>query len=259
MTAISIIIPTLNESSVIADTLQPLQSMRTRGQEIILVDGGSDDATPDLARPYVDKIMNTSSLPRIPAPANLVRPCTSSLPRIPAPANLVRPCTSSGRARQMNQGALNATGNYLWFLHADTQVPDNADQLILRALDDGKSQWGYFDVRLSGKHPLLRMVETSMNLRTRLTGIATGDQGIFITKETFLKLGGFANIPLMEDIELCRRLKKHHRPTHLHTKLITSSRRWEENGILKTISLMWRLRLAYTLGADPHKLAALYR
>lgn len=226
MTAsISIIIPALNESSIILDTLQPLQPMRARGHEIILVDGGSNDATLELAQPYVDKVISTSP----------------------------------GRAIQMNEGALNTTRKILWFLHADTCAPDNADQLILHALNDRKAPWGYFDVQLSGKHPLLRMVETSMNLRTRLTGIATGDQGIFITKENFFNANAFANIPLMEDIELSRCLKKYHRPVRIHSKLITSSRRWEKNGILKTILLMWRLRLAYALGADPDKLAALYR
>lgn len=226
MTAsISIIIPTLNESAVIVDSLQPLQPMRKRGHEIILVDGGSCDDTVKLAQPYVDKIITTPP----------------------------------GRAIQMNEGALNTTRNILWFLHADTAAPDTADLLILHALNDRNTPWGCFDVQLSGKHPLLRMVETSMNLRTRLTGIATGDQGIFIAKETFFNANGFADIPLMEDIELSRRLKRYHKPAHLHPKLITSSRRWEENGILKTIFLMWRLRLAFALGADPHKLVVLYR
>jgi len=223
--SISIIIPTLNESSIIVDTLRSLQPMRARGHEIILVDGGSGDDTIKLAQPYVDKTISTSP----------------------------------GRARQMNKGALNATKKFLWFLHADTCVPEDVDQLIVHALNDDKAPWGYFDVRLSGKHLLLRVVEKSMNLRTRLTGIATGDQGIFITKENFFNANGFADIPLMEDIELSRRLKKYRKPVRLYPKIITSSRRWEKNGILKTIFLMWRLRLAYALGADPQKLAILYR
>ena len=223
--SISIIIPTLNESSVIIDTLQPLQPMRARGHEIILVDGGSSDDTVKQAQPFADKIISTSP----------------------------------GRARQMNEGALNTTKNFLWFLHADTYVLENADQLIIHALNDCKVPWGYFDVRLSGKHPLFRIVEKSMNLRTRLTGIVTGDQGIFITKENFLNANGFADIPLMEDIEFSHRLKKYRKPARLSSALITSSRRWEKHGILRTIFLMWRLRLAYALGADPHKLAALYR
>lgn len=222
---ISVIMPVLNEASGVTETLRPLQVMRQRGQEIILVDGGSTDDTCKLAAPLVDSMIRA--------------------PR--------------GRARQMNAGAARATGDILWFLHADTQAPEDVDQWIQQAVHARKAAWGYCGVHLSGNQPLLRIVETSMNIRTRLTSIVTGDMGLFVTKALFQRVGGFANMPLMEDIELSKRLKQHSRPARLPVRLETSSRRWEENGILKTILLMWRLRFAWALGADPRKLAELYR
>ena len=221
---ISIIVPTLNEADNIVSTLDGLKPFRKDGNEVIVVDGGSKDETVRLGTSLVDK--NIKSTP--------------------------------GRAQQMNVGAKQASGDILWFLHADTLVPDNAVQQIQHALENNKYQWGRFDIRLSGKQLQLRIVESLMNLRSRITGIATGDQGIFVRREVFESIGGFANIPLMEDLDISKRLKKHSRPYCLDTKLITSSRRWEENGILRTIFLMWRLRLAYTLGVKPEKLVNHY-
>ena len=223
MNRVSIIVPTFNEADNIVATLLPLQTLRQQGHEIIIADGGSDDATLELASPLADQILNA--------------------PR--------------GRARQMNAGAQQASGEVLLFLHADTQLPENFMALINTALQT--KQWGRFDVRLTGKQPLLRVVESMMNWRSRISGIATGDQAIFVKRELFENIGGYADIPLMEDIDLSKRLKRQGRPFFINTPLITSSRRWEQHGIFKTILLMWRLRLAYFFGAKPEQLARLYR
>ncbi len=163
-----------------------------------------------------------------------------------------------GRAAQMNRGAAIAHGEILLFLHVDTRLPPNADRLITAALDGAGHRWGRFDVRLSGHHPLLRIVEGLMNLRSRLSGISTGDQAIFVRRADFESVGGFPDIALMEDIALSRRLKRLARPCCLRQRLVTSSRRWEANGIVRTIALMWWLRLAYFLGADPARLRKRY-
>jgi rSAM/selenodomain-associated transferase 2 len=220
---LSIVIPALNEAEHIRDTLQPLQSLRARGHEVILVDGGSDDDTPRAAAALVDRCLT-------------------------APA---------GRARQMNAGVVSASGDILWFLHADTRVAPASDRIILTACGQTDC-WGRFDVRLSGRQPRLRLVERLMNLRSRLTGIATGDQGMFVTRELFERVGGFPDIPLMEDIELSKRLRAVRRPLCLRQQVLTSSRRWEEQGIVRTIGLMWALRLAYFLGVPAERLAVRY-
>jgi rSAM/selenodomain-associated transferase 2 len=222
---ISVVIPALNEAGTLPDTLRALQPMRRRGHEVIVVDGGSNDATRALAVPLADKVIGA--------------------PR--------------GRARQMNAGAAQARGDVLWFLHADTVPVPEADESVLEMLAKSPRSWGRFAVRLSGGHRLLRLVEGMMNLRSCLTGIATGDQGIFVRRAVFDAVAGFADIPLMEDIALCRRLRRHSRPICIRRMLVTSSRRWEERGVIKTVITMWWLRLAYFLGADPRRLAAWYR
>ncbi|MDG4597837.1 MAG: TIGR04283 family arsenosugar biosynthesis glycosyltransferase [Candidatus Contendobacter sp.] len=224
MLRITIILPALNEEARIAACLTLLQPLREQDCELIVVDGGSDDRTVALAEPLADRII----------------------------------AGSRGRAAQMNAGAGQTRGDILWFLHTDSRPPPNAANLIRAALARPTQQWGRFDVRLSGHHPLLRVVETLMNARSRLTGIATGDQGIFARRETFERVGGYPPIALMEDIAFSRLLKRHGRPVCLRQRLTTSSRRWESNGILRTILLMWRLRLAYFLGADPDRLARIY-
>lgn len=222
---ISIIVPTLDEAAVMAETLAMLAPLRNRGHEVIVVDGGSHDATRSLAEPSVDMLLESPA----------------------------------GRALQMNTGARRARHGILWFLHADTRIPSDADRVIRQALASGRC-WGRFDVRLSGSQPLLRVVERMMNLRSRWSGIATGDQGLFMSREAFDAVGGFPEIPLMEDIAISRLLKHRvGRPACPRTRLLTSSRRWEDRGILRTIGLMWRLRLAYFLGADPADLARRYR
>ena len=223
MHGLSVIIPVLNEQATIVDTLLCLQALRERGNEVIVVDGGSRDATRSLATAYADTV-------------------------ITAP---------KGRGTQLNQGAAQAQGHALLFLHADTRAPRDVDCRILQALAGGCG-WGRFDVSLSGRHPLLRVVERLMNLRSRWTGIATGDQGIFVSSELFHRLGGFPEQPLMEDIAFSRELKKVTRPHCLRTRLITSSRRWEQQGIVATILRMWTLRLAYYLGVPAGTLARRY-
>ncbi|KAF0191043.1 MAG: family 2 glycosyl transferase [Gammaproteobacteria bacterium] len=222
---ITVIMPCLNEAGIVEQSLSRVQGLRARGHEVILVDGGSSDQTIELARPLVDRIITT--------------------PR--------------GRAVQMNAGASVADGDVLLFLHADTRLPAAADLLLTTALANTGRRWGRFDVRLSGSRPALRVVGFFMNWRSRLTGIATGDQAMFMTRKLFDAAGGFPDIPLMEDITLSRTLKRHSAPALIHTKVITSSRRWEQRGVLRTILMMWRLRLAYFFGASPQQLARLYQ
>nr|VFK67074.1 MAG: transferase 2, rSAM/selenodomain-associated [Candidatus Kentron sp. UNK]VFK72498.1 MAG: transferase 2, rSAM/selenodomain-associated [Candidatus Kentron sp. UNK] len=224
---LSIIIPTRDEASGIVATLLPLQGMRERGGEVIVVDGENRDDTIERATPLADRVL------------------------------MAKP----GRARQMNAGAETARGEVLWFLHADTIAPQDADRILLKALAHGCT-WGRFAARLSGeqRHPLLWLVARMMNLRSCLTGIATGDQGIFMRRSAFDRVGGFPEIALMEDIAISRGLKGiAGRPACVATRIITASRRWEEHGILRTILLMWSLRLAFFLGADPERLARRYR
>ena len=156
----------------------------------------------------------------------------------------------------MNAGAAAARGDVLVFLHADSLLPADADVAIAGAL--GTSCWGRFDVRLWGREWAFRMIETFMNLRSRLTGIATGDQAIFVERETFRSVGGFPDIALMEDIAISRRLRAIARPACLRQRVVTSTRRWRSQGVARTMVLMWRLRLAFALGADPRRLARLY-
>jgi rSAM/selenodomain-associated transferase 2 len=224
MSGISIILPVLNEAAHIVACLEALQPLRGQHGELIIVDGGSRDQTVALAEPLADRVI----------------------------------ISSKGRAAQMNVGAQHASNAILWFLHADSQPPPAAVNLISAALSDPRRHWGRFDVRLSGRQPGLRVVEALMNVRSRLTGIATGDQGIFVRRELFEQIGGYPPIALMEDIALSRSLKRFSRPVCLRQPLITSSRRWERDGIAHTILLMWRLRLAYCLGANPERLARIY-
>ena len=221
---LSIIVPCLNEADGIAGTLVALAPLRARGTEVIVVDGGSRDDTLARAGPLADRVLTA--------------------PR--------------GRASQMNAGAACARGAILLFLHADSLLPQAADALIVDGLKRTRRGWGRFDVSIAGGHPLLRLVERLMNLRSRLTGIATGDQAIFVTRSLFTAAGGYPEIALMEDVELSRRLKRYGPPLCLRHRITTSARRWEKHGVMRTILLMWRLRLAYWLGADPAKLAVRY-
>lgn len=222
--SLSIVVPTLNEAPGIVSFLQPLQALRARGVEIVLADGGSRDGTVAAAAPLVDRIVSARR----------------------------------GRASQMNAGAVVAAGDVLLFLHADCTLPEHADLSILNGLASSQRRWGRFDVRLSGTAIMLRIVERAMNLRSRLTGICTGDQGLFVERALFEDRGGFPDIELMEDVAISRNLRKSGPPLRLRVPLVTSSRRWEKNGIWRTIVLMWRLRLAYFFGTEPRHLAELY-
>ena len=158
----------------------------------------------------------------------------------------------------MNAGAAVATGDTLLFLHADSILPTDADALIRNGLQSASRSWGRFDVTIKGQHFFLPVVAWFMNHRSRFTGIATGDQGLFMTADAFRVAGGFTNIPLMEDVAICVALKKIGAPLCLTQKIITSGRRWEKHGVWRTILLMWRIRLAYFFGADPVALHRTY-
>ena len=236
----SIIIPVLNEATNIQACLLALQALRARA-EIIVVDGGSCDNTVALATPYADKIVESEQ----------------------------------GRARQMNHGANQAAGDILLFLHADTELPEHALTLIEQNIST-RQVWGRFNIELlvrtrrvgmpyqraalpNFEQLMFNIIAFMMNWRSRLTGIATGDQTIFVTKTAFNTVGGYAEIALMEDIALSSALKKISAPVCLTAKVKSSARRWQHNGIFKTILLMWSLRLRYWLGANPDLLAELYR
>lgn len=221
--ALSIILPVLNEASGIVAALQALAPLRTAGAEIIVVDGGSADQSVALATPLADRVLSAAR----------------------------------GRASQMNAGAAIAHGKVLLFLHADTCLPAEADRLVGQAIAASR-QWGRFDVRIEGKSPWLPLVAAMMNWRSRLSGIATGDQAMFALRDTFRAVGGFPDIPLMEDIALSRRLRASGRPACLAARVTTSGRRWETRGVWRTILKMWRLRLRYFFGADPQQLASEY-
>lgn len=219
---ISIIIPVLNEETNLARLSDHLQTL-AQLHEIIIVDGGSRDNTLSVAYQLTDKVI----------------------------------VSHPGRAVQMNSGAEIASGEVLLFLHADTFLPEDGLQII-SALSSEKNVWGRFDVRLSGKRFVFRLIEALMNLRSCVTAIATGDQAIFIERNLFQHVGGFPEIALMEDIEISRRLKKIVKPLCIKQKVITSSRRWEKNGVVATVLLMWKLRLYYFFGMSPEKLKQLY-
>jgi rSAM/selenodomain-associated transferase 2 len=221
---LSIVMPVLDEAAHIASTLAALAPLRAQGMRLIVVDGGSRDGTLQRCATAADVLVTS--------------------PR--------------GRARQMNAGARAATGDALLFLHADTTLPPNALALVAEALTH--HAWGRFDVHIAGRSRWLPVVAAFMNLRSRLTGIATGDQALFMRREAFDAVGGFPDQALMEDIELCKRLRRHAgAPACLRAEVITSGRRWDERGAWRTIVLMWRLRWLYWRGVNADHLAAAYR
>jgi rSAM/selenodomain-associated transferase 2 len=221
---LSIVMPVLNEAPRIEQALRALQSLRASGHEVIVVDGGSMDGSARLAATLADSVLTAER----------------------------------GRAHQMNRGAQAARGDVLLFLHADTRLPEHAERLVLNEMARTGREWGRFDVRIDGGHGLLRLVGALMNFRSRLTGICTGDQTIFVSRQLFLRLGGFPPIALMEDIALSRKLRRVSRPLRVGTPVHTSARRWERGGVVRTILLMWWLRLRYFFGASPAHLARIY-
>jgi rSAM/selenodomain-associated transferase 2 len=222
MRRLTIVVPVLNEAAIIVPALRALAPLRARGAEVIVVDSGSADGTPGLAVPLADRVV--------------------AAPR--------------GRGAPMNLGATLGAGDVLLFLHADTALPDGADGLIAQALE--RHAWGRFNLRIAGRHPFLAVVARMINWRSRWSGIATGDQAMFMTRAAFEAVGGFPDLPLMEDVALSQKLKRLGPPFCIATPAITSDRRWEYNGVFRTIFLMWRLRLAYYLGAAPAYLASRY-
>ena len=223
MRTLSIVMPVLNEADRIGGALAALAPLRAGGVEVIVADGGSSDATVQIAQHSADRIVTAAR----------------------------------GRARQMNAGAAVARGDVLLFLHADTTLPPDADRLVLDAVAGSNRVWGRFDVAIDGPASL-GVVAMMMNIRSRLTGIATGDQAMFVKRDVYAAAGGVPEIELMEDIALSRRLKTFGPPLCLQQRVVTSGRRWQQRGILRTILLMWRLRLAYFFGAQPAALARQY-
>jgi rSAM/selenodomain-associated transferase 2 len=216
---LSVVVPALNEAAGIAGCLGALAPLRARGHEVIVADGGSGDGTPDIAAPLADRVLQA--------------------PR--------------GRAAQMNAGAAAAAGDALVFLHADTRLPADADRLVLQAL--ATHAWGRFDVAIDSDDPRLAVIAFFVNRRSRLSGIATGDQAIFVRRDAFR---GFPPIALMEDVAFSRAMKQVSPPACLAARAVTSARRWERHGIARTVLLMWRLRYDYWRGADPDELARRY-
>lgn len=223
MIAVSVIVPALNEASSIGPLLRALRAASTPC-EIMVVDGGSRDGTIALAQPLADLVLQ-------------------------APP---------GRAAQMNAGAAAASGHWLWFVHADSRLTAPVDD-YLRAVSGSDREWGFFRLDLSSRRPVFRLIERCITWRSRATAVVTGDQGLFLQRALFEQLGGYAPLPLMEDVELTKRLRRRGPPAFVSLPLRSSSRRWEEGGVARTVLLMWRLRLRYVLGASPAELARAYR
>ncbi|MGA8515409.1 MAG: TIGR04283 family arsenosugar biosynthesis glycosyltransferase [Burkholderiaceae bacterium] len=221
---ISVVIPVLNERAHLQEAMDQLAPFVRQGGQALVVDGGSTDGTPALASQLGFTVIRSGP----------------------------------GRARQMNAGAHHATGDALLFLHIDTRLPDGWQQQIAASLQSAHA-WGRFDVRISGRARMLKVVACMMNGRSRMTGIATGDQAMFMTRTAFNQVGGFPDQPLMEDIEISKRLLRLSRPACLHDKVTTSGRRWESRGVWTTIFLMWRLRFAYWRGHSASLLAKAYQ
>lgn len=221
---LSVIIPVWNEEDGIAACLECLRPLAEGGHEIIVVDGGSSDRTRTLARPLCTLLLRGGR----------------------------------GRGLQMNLGARFAAGDVLLFLHADNRLPEQAEAVLTTAFANGEPGWGWFDVRLEGRRGVFRLIAGLMNLRARLSGVCTGDQALFVPASLFRRAGGFPEIPLMEDIAICRRLGGIARPQPQRFPTLTSARRWEKQGVLRTILQMWRLRLLYFFGVSPERLAREY-
>lgn len=222
--SISIIVPVLNEAADIQNTLCNLRHACNADDQIIVVDGGSSDDTCTLAEALCNQVV----------------------------------VSEKGRARQLNAGAAVAVHSILWFVHADTAVPANSASIVARALKNTPS-WGRFNVKFTSPKAAFSVIAFFINWRSRLTGVATGDQAIFISRELFDSVNGFPDLPLMEDVDISKALKRHQPPVCLKERVTTSSRRWEKNGVLRTVLLMWKLRLLHFLGVPASRLAEQYR
>lgn len=224
MKRISIIVPVLNEREALQRNLPLLQGVREGGHEVIVVDGGSADDSVTVASTLADYVIHSNA----------------------------------GRAHQMNAGAAVAHGEILLFLHIDTELPAGSMALVQESLRRLTAVWGRFDVRLSGSRRVFRIIEALINLRSRVSGVATGDQAIFVRSARFRQVGGFPDLPLMEDVALSKTLRRIASPICLRLRVTTSSRRWEQHGVVRTVLLMWWLRLLYFCGIAPQKLHDMY-
>jgi len=230
---LSIILPTLNEAEYLNEVLDDLQRFREKGHQLIIVDGGSSDDSLMIAQSMIERQRVDHVL-----------------------------VSKKGRALQMNVGAEVATGDVLLFLHADTRLPYRADDVLSKAFSESswpETFWGRFDVRLSGNKLGFRVIERFINLRSRMSSIATGDQAIFIESLLFRQIDTYPEIALMEDVAISKKLKKISSPVCLTAKVITSSRRWETRGIIATVILMWKIRFLYFIGVSPARLVKMYR
>ncbi len=226
----SVIVPVLNEAQTIISLLRALHAQVSSQYEMVVVDGGSQDATSALVHEFQEKHPT----------------CSLSLLE-----------SERGRARQMNVGAAHAKGDYLVFLHADSSIPPE----FAKALEGLASEicWGRFDVRLDDERAIFKLIGRMINWRSGFTGIATGDQTIFVKRAVFEQIGGYPDQPLMEDVELSKRLRRREFPHRIkYPAMMTSARKWREEGVWRTIFLMWRLRAAYALGANPQDLVRRY-
>lgn len=224
MASIAVIVPVLNEAAGLAAIMEQARQLTIEGAQLVWVDGGSTDGTAQLLQAGGFQVV----------------------------------ASQPGRALQMNTGAAWVTSDRLLFLHADTTLPLSALSEVQRALS-GRFVWGRFDVRIQGRSRWLPVVAFMMNVRSRCTGIATGDQALFMTRAAFDAVGGFPAQALMEDIDMSRKLKRLSAPACLRSKATTSGRRWDTRGAWRTILLMWKLRWAYWRGAAPDDIARAYR
>ena len=217
---ISVIVPLLNEAADLPALIDTLRALPVA--QVILVDGGSTDGTRELLEPIKDEFTAIHSL--------------------------------TGRARQMNAGADEADQEFLLFLHADTRLPHGFEAEVVAS-----EYWGRFDVQFDTDHAAMRVIAFFINLRSRLSKVATGDQAIFVRRDLFNSIGGYDDIPLMEDVALCKTLRSKHNPHCSKLQVTTSARRWQENGIILTVLKMWWYRLAYFLGVSPATLKRGYK
>ena len=239
MATVSIIIPVLNEADNLPLLFDNINKLNPNPQQVILVDGGSNDDSIGIIRSFINELMLDND-------RKIDWQMTES---------------KAGRALQMNTGAALATGEVLLFLHADTQLPLHAIDSVSEAMK--RAEWGRFDVQIASRQPTLRLVSQMINWRSRLSGIATGDQAIFISQSLFERIGSYPNQALMEDIELCKQLKGKQlkgmaKPACLKSKVITSARRWQQHGTWRTIILMWHLRFDYWRGVSADNIKARY-
>ena len=239
MATVSIIIPVLNEADNLPLLFDNINKLNPNPQQVILVDGGSNDDSIGIIRSFINELMPDND-------RKIDWQMTES---------------KAGRALQMNTGAALATGDVLLFLHADTQLPLHAIDSVSEAMK--RAEWGRFDVQIASRQPTLRLVSQMINWRSRLSGIATGDQAIFISQSLFERIGNYPNQALMEDIELCKQLKGKQlkgmaKPACLKSKVITSARRWQQHGTWRTIILMWHLRFDYWRGVSADNIKARY-